>query len=165
MRYTYLIWVSLMVLYSLVYYSNARGDDWIIRGGPAIIDGSPSGTSKIFGVRTDSTLILGAYSSNEFGFWVDNRPGMNTSAFIKSQVGIQPGNTEGLFGKVFIGPAIITSTDAALGGHIQFSEDIGLGVRDKDTMMSITYSHFSSAGLSSPNHGKDFLTFELGFIW
>lgn len=155
-------WLMLLIA---LFNITARADDWAMFGGPAILDNQTSGESKIFGFRTDTKWIMGLYHTSELGGWVDNRPGMKKSVYAATKLGVQPGQQNGLFGKAFIGPALISSTDASLGGHLQFSEDIGVGVRDQESMMSITYKHFSSAGLASPNKGRDWITFEMGFIW
>lgn len=144
---------------------DSYADSWTLRGGPGISADGPTGATKMFGMRTESLAFKGLYSANEFGAWVDNRPGASNAAFTKAQLGVVTGQERGWFAKAFVGPALISSRDAYLGGFLQFAEDFGIGLRDKDTSVSISYSHFSSAGLSSPNKGKDFLVFEIGILW
>ena len=66
---------------------------------------------------------------------------------------------------IFSGPTLISSTDVALGGYFQFNETAYLGIRDPNTddSIGIAYNHFSSAGLESPNVGKDFMCLEIKF--
>lgn len=155
-----------IVVYGLLFLSLfSHADDLIIRGGPGIIEGSTSGESKLFSVRSEDKAFLGIYTSQEVGFWTDNRVNANSAGYVKMQLGVKPGAKEGVFAKAFVGPALISNKDNILGGHFQFSEDIGFGIRDKDTSVCITYTHFSSAGISKPNKGRDYLLFDIGWRW
>jgi hypothetical protein len=149
-------------LFIIITSAKAYSDESVFfRGGPSIIDGSPSGQAKVFSVRKEQHEIYGIHTAYELGGWVDQRVEARKALFAKSQVGVTPGD-DGLFAKAFIGPALISHTDALLGGHLQFATDIGFGVRDSETSVAIIYTHFSSAGLAAPNKGRDFLTLEAG---
>lgn len=64
------------------------------------------------------------------------------------------------------GVAGITHTDSMLGGHFQFHQDLFLGLKDKQgRYIGANYSHFSSAGLSSPNLGRDLLSLKIGVMF
>lgn len=140
----------------------ARADDYAFRMGPGIAPGL-TGKVKLFSIRTEEDLIYGIRFAKEGGFWVDNRgAGNDGSVYGKLQLGVAPGNVQGVYGSAFIGPALISQSDASLGGHFQFSEDIGVGVRDETSFVHLGYVHFSSAGLSSPNRGRDFLIGSVG---
>lgn len=158
-------WTILLVCLFVITSRNSRADNWVMFGGPMLLDSGPSGKAKIFGARTQVKRIMGVYSSDEIGGWVDNRPGMSNSLYYAMKLGVEPGQKDGIYGKAYIGPALISSTDDALGGHLQFNEDIGFGVRDGDTQMGITYKHFSCGFLCSPNLGKDWIVFEMGLVW
>lgn len=54
----------------------------------------------------------------------------------------------------------ITHPDAKLGGHFQFSHDIGVGVNSDGTGIGVGWKHISSAGLSMPNRGRDAILLE-----
>jgi len=109
--------------------------------------------------------LLGAFAYQlEGGFWTDSRKdlGRTGSAFASSSLGL---NIEAgyFYTHAFCGPAVITDKDSMLGGHFQFNNDIGLGVKDKDGYsMGVNYKHISSAGIFTPNQGRDFLTIKLG---
>jgi hypothetical protein len=52
----------------------------------------------------------------------------------------------------------ITSPDAMLGGPFQFNHDFLFGVKgDNGAIIGLDLKHISSAGLESPNLGRDFL--------
>lgn len=155
----------LIMLGLLLVAKHSLADSISVRGGPSLQDGKPSGETKYFGVRGETEAGVG-YVATEIGGWVDNAGnGRKSSLISKVQLGINPGNRVGVYGKVFIGPAIITSTDSMLGGHFQFAQDFGIGIRDRDTFVEFGYSHVSSAGLSKPNKGRDWISFSAGVLF
>ena len=162
MRYDIILVAWTVALTALFYItSHAKADDYAIRGGAAIIDGNPSGASKYFGLRheTGESIAVAA----EVGGYVDNKgEGRVGSTLFKLGMGVKPGPEVGVFAKMFVGPCVISSTDILLGGHYQFCSDLALGVRDKETFVSAGYMHISSAGLSRPNKGRDFIILEMG---
>lgn len=142
----------------------ALSDDFSIRGGGAIVDGSLSGGSKVFGLRLETPLISGIEMAGEVGGYVDNLGnGRKGAALAKFQLGIKPGPRTGTFASAFIGPCAISRTDALLGSNYQFCTDVGVGLRDQDTFVLVTYSHISNAGLKAPNKGRDFVVMGMGF--
>ncbi len=159
-----LVTFYLVLLALLLCAQHALANSISIRGGPSIQDGKPDGSAKYLGVRQESPAGVG-YVATEFGGWADSQVGHKSSAIAKAQVGVNPGSRVGVYGKAFLGIAVITGTDELLGGHFQFVEDIGVGVRDHDTFVELTYSHISSAGLSSPNKGRDFIVFGMGVLF
>lgn len=137
--------------------------DYSVKFGPSIQDGVTDGSSKAFGVRRDAHMFYGVHNALEVGGWVDNGGhGRSHSAIGKLQFGVKPGPTTGIYGYGFVGPAWITQTDSQLGSTLQFATDIGLGVRDNTTFISVGYSHISNAGIKLPNHGRDYLMFSVG---
>lgn len=98
------------------------------------------------------------------GGWMDTRGnGHTSSAFAGYQLGFAvPNDTFEM--SIFSGPTLISSPDVALGGVFQFNETIFFGIRDKDNeSIGIAYNHFSSAGIESPNIGRDFMCLEIKF--
>lgn len=96
------------------------------------------------------------------GGWIDDRsPGYSSAAFMGYQIGFEVTN-DVLQGSVWTGPTMLTSTDQMLGGIFQFNETIFFGIVDKDkNSIGIAYNHFSSAGLETPNLGRDYLGLEI----
>lgn len=155
----------LIMLGLLMVAKHSLADSLSVRGGPSLQDGKPSGETKYFGVRGETESGVG-YVATEFGGWADNAgSGRKSSLISKAQIGVNPGSKVGVYGKVFIGPALISGTDTMLGGNFQFAQDFGIGIRDRDTFVEFGYSHVSSAGLSKPNKGRDFLTFGAGIFF
>lgn len=96
------------------------------------------------------------------GAWLDSRgPQYSNSAFLGFQLGFEVSND--IFqGSIFTGPNVISNTDASLGGYLEFNESAFFGIVDKDKdAIGIAWNHFSSAGLSSPNLGKDFIGLQI----
>ena len=156
--------VSLITLLCVLGSRHTLAADYLIRFGPSINkEGSTDGSSKVFGLRREEKLMDGISTAFEVGGYVDNAgQGRRSSGLGKAQLGVTPGMRTGLYGYGFLGPCIITAKDTLLGGYGQFCTDIGFGIRDKDSMMTVGYGHISSAGLAEPNTGRDFLLFSVG---
>lgn len=65
------------------------------------------------------------------------------------------------------GLAAISNPDTQLGGMFpQFHGDFSIGLRDvKGDGIAIQYNHISSAGIVTPNQGKDFILLKLSFLF
>lgn len=98
------------------------------------------------------------------GFWLDNAgDGRKGSGFLGYQWGFVVNNGSTEVG-VYSGPTYITTTDTYLGGCFQFNETIYFGISDKDyNFAGFAYNHFSSAGIETPNMGRDFAGVMLKF--
>jgi hypothetical protein len=98
-------------------------------------------------------------SKYELGFFTDPRSAerRRSSAFGTAGAGLRP-RTGSFLIESYIGVGGITHPDTNLGGWFNFFHDIKLGVIDKGSVsISISYKHISSAGINSPNKGRDFL--------
>ena len=103
------------------------------------------------------------YQAMELGGYTDNvGTGRSSSLFATFQVGVKAGPEVGFYGKAFLGAGGITTTDSLLGGRFQFMEEVGFGIRDTKTFVEWVYCHVSSAGISSPNQGRDFIAVGAG---
>lgn len=61
------------------------------------------------------------------------------------------------------GIGVITRTDSLLGGYFQFFHDVGMGLENSGGFCAgVGYKHISSAGISTPNLGRDYLYLKLG---
>ncbi len=122
---------------------------------------TPSETKFLaLGIQDD---LFGPWKTRgNVGGWIDNSGnGRSSSAFVGVQLGFEVDN-KGIVGSVFTGPALITQTDSYLGGNFQFYNSLNLGFRDTNSnYIGIMYRHLSSAGIASPNVGRDVLGLEL----
>ena len=160
------LYTVLIVVLCILGSRHALSDEFSIRGGAAIVEGSTNGGSKTFGLRYGTPLISGIEVAGELGGYVDNLGhGRKGAALAKLQLGVTPGPETGTFGSAFTGLCGITGVDSQLGTHNQFCTDFGVGIRDKETFIIITYSHISNAGIKMPNHGRDFIVMGTGLRW
>jgi hypothetical protein len=113
--------------------------------------------TKLISVGNRSKLGLGLIQQYELGAWADRAGyGRKSSAYTAYQVGVEAG--ESFIGRFMAGPALISTPDSYLGGYFQFSEDLFFGIKGENgNTIGVIYKHFSSAGLETPNVGRDFL--------
>ncbi len=154
-----------LALTALFYLtSHADAGDYAFKYGMGLNDQKPTGSIKLFSLREESYEVGPIYSAKEVGLWVDRiSSDRNGACFGKYQMGVKPGaRNRGIYAKAFWGVELQSSTDSQLGGIIQFSQDAGLGIKDQDSFLEAGYTHISSAGIWSPNIGRDFITLSLG---
>lgn len=100
----------------------------------------------------------------EGGIWIDGAGGGRlSSAFAALSLGMNV-DLRPVFIVNSLGLAVITTPDAYLGGSFpQFTEELGIGIRGINaTSVSLSYKHFSSAGIYNPNMGRDFFVLNMG---
>lgn len=117
--------------------------------------------TKFVNVGHRDSFGFGLTYQYEFGGWVDIAGGgRSSSGYAAYQLGVE---TDGsVLARVMTGPAIITTPDSYLGGVFQFSEDFYIGLKGSNgNTVGILYKHFSSAGLETPNYGRDFAGFQV----
>lgn len=94
------------------------------------------------------------------GAWFDTVN--SSSGFIATSVGmrVEPGY---LYIDNYFGLAYIGTIDNLLGIPFEFTEEFGIGVQDSHGRYTgIEYRHFSNAGISKVNIGRDFLLINIG---
>lgn len=96
-------------------------------------------------------LEAGAYTDQS------KRGGVRSSGFGFAGIGVQP-EYGPLYVNFFQYVGLIGSPDTVLGGLFQFSEEVGIGIKDErnGTSVGLFYKHISNAGISLPNIGRDF---------
>lgn len=95
------------------------------------------------------------------GGWVDSSSGKSSSFLGSTQLGFEVDNG-GVLASIFSGPAMISNPDSLLGGYFQFMTDVHFGIQDKQSnYFGIMYRHISSAGIETPNIGRDIIGLEL----
>lgn len=156
--------IALTALFYLT--SHAKADDYAFKYGMGLEDKSPTGNIKLFSLRQEALWFYAFHYATEGGLWVDNLGnGRASGAFGKAQMGVKPGAETGVYAKAFWGVQLQSSTDTQLGGYAQFTQDAGIGIRDRVSSVELGYTHVSSAGIFSPNLGRDFITLSLGIRW
>lgn len=155
--------VLLCVALAILFAVTARADDVSFKYGMGLYEGERTGNIKIFSFRHERHEFYAIHSAREAGLWVDNiGNGRSGAAFGKYQVGVKPGADVGFYGSAMWGVQLQSSTDTQLGGYAQFSQDFGVGFRDETSFIALGYGHVSSAGIFTPNRGRDFQYLQLG---
>lgn len=156
------IFCALTLILSLAPLS-ALCNEVAFKYGLGIIEGSKTPAIKSFSLRLEERQSSWLLTAADVGLWTDTglAQGRATSAFTSYQLGIKP-ETEHLYVSAFWGPGLISTSDTQLGGNFQFFHDLCAGFQDKATSVGVCYKHISSAGISKPNKGRDFLLFRLG---
>jgi hypothetical protein len=144
----------------------AIADSLSFKYGLGVIEGAPTTKVKAFGLRAEQSLprFFPIHVAYESGLWTDtgSAQGRSSSAYLAAQFGLRP-QSEHFYAKSFIGPCVIAAPDSLLGGRFpQFRFDMGIGFQDRDSFVGLNLSHISSAGIYSPNKGRDFLGAEIG---
>lgn len=94
----------------------------------------------------------------EAGAFQDAYSSAGMIGFGGTSIGISVQSQTGVYAKVFAGPALLTNTDERLSSVFEFNDDLELGIRDsRGISIGLDVKHFSDAGLTSPNLGRDFL--------
>lgn len=141
----------------------ASADTASFRYGLGII-GQPTSQVKNFGLRyEEDSGLYDIHLAVEGGIWTDtgSAQGRNGAIYGQYQVGIRP-SSENIYAKAYWGIAGLSGTDSQLGGVIQFGQDLGVGFQGKGSFVGLQYKHISSAGVFSPNKGRDFVGAEMG---
>ncbi len=98
------------------------------------------------------------------GYLGDSRTDLKTG-YACAQFGSALHPFDWLFVENYFGPCYFHETKDLLSGHLQFATNIGIGWRDPKTGSEIGahWKHFSNAGLSKPNIGRDLLMLSLAW--
>lgn len=113
-------------------------------------------------------LYNGIYWQTKVGYWGDGSgdPNRHSSFYLSTGPGLlvdlNPVELRSGWGLTAINRA-----DSYLGGVFpQFNGEVYAGLRDKKgDGMGLKYEHISSAGLITPNLGRDFLMIEMSTRW
>jgi hypothetical protein len=143
-------------------------DGTYLKYGIGIFHSADYGTAetKTFALGYKDGLVGPLVQQREVGLWVDPAGhGRSSSGYANYSVGAEatPGY---LVASAMWGVAAITTPDSMLGGWFQFKNDTFLGVKDdRGNTFGLNYTHVSSAGIESPNMGRDMLSVKVGIPW
>lgn len=162
---------SLIALFLLsCSISAARADEIDFGYGIGAFDSAKDSNAEVkVGTLTYRTeLFRGFYWQAKVGYWGDGSSdrSRHNSAYVSSGPGLlidlNPVEIRSGWGL-----AAITNTDSYLGGHFpQFNGEAYVGLRDKHGAgIGVSYEHISSAGIVSPNQGRDFFILHISEKW
>lgn len=154
-----------LLLLLLFFPSAVLADNMYFNYGIGIVESAKNyaGEVKTFGLGVNREIWNGLFYQAEAGVWADSQGnGRLSSGYANLNFGLEV-NPGYLIFRSSWGLAGITHPDSYLGSHLNFSQDLFIGVKDHhDNMLGIDYRHMSNAGLASPNVGRDFITIQVG---
>lgn len=125
---------------------------------------SSAAETKVFEISYRKSIAHAFYWAFEVGGWLDSSgdPNRSSSTFFSTSPGyiVDIGHFEI---RNSYGISYVTSPDEYLGGSFpQFHGEVYVGIRDDAGCgFGVKYNHFSSAGIFTPNIGRDFAMLEL----
>jgi len=115
--------------------------------------GYQNGMSNVF----DYKLDLGAWFDS-----LDPDKEKRSSGFASSSIGVRV-NPNWFYAETFFGVSYITQVDTQLSTQFEFTEELGIGIKDEyGKTIGFEYRHFSNAGIALPNKGRDFFLVNVG---
>lgn len=100
------------------------------------------------------------------GGWSDRseyRRLVHDAVYQSLQLGLET-KVVGTYLEYYIGPAIISNRDTMLGSYFQITQELGIGKRDaRGVKIGIAWKHFSNAGMSKINKGRNFIVLKAEF--
>lgn len=154
--------VSILLCFATIAYADVYADWGIAFDHPN--DGTYSEVQN-YALGYQKKLSMIWDRDIETGGWKDGSryPDTEASLYTSCMFGIQLTQPE-RYASYFIGPAIISTTDALLGSPFQIEHKLGIGWRDtQDKHIGFYIKHFSNAGLSKVNYGRNFIGLEISF--
>lgn len=155
------------VLVWLFVFSSFAKADTVAKYGIGVARSADGGysTTKHLSLSRQSVAYGMFVQQIELGFWTDSArwQGRSGSVYGDYSVGLETQTVSGIYAQTLVGPALISSPDAYLGGYFQINTEATLGIRGENGIsIGLLYKHLSSAGIYKPNVGRDFLLFRVG---
>ena len=154
----------------LLVCSTAHSEEGFLGYGVGVFNDANyyTGQNKYFEGGYRASVWDGIYWQYKGGFWGEGSPdaARKSGFFVSSGPGFEV-DLAPVEIRTGWGLAAISNPDSQLGGRFpQFNGNFALGLRDKKgDGIAIEYNHISSAGLVTPNQGRDFLILELSQKW
>lgn len=161
-----LLWFWILLKVSMVAYLPSAAAEELISYGLGIFHSAenwPTET-KVFRLAHRQEIDTMTYYMIEWGLWVDTAGnGRLSSTYVAGSIGVRV-DLKPFFIANSLGLGAVAIPDAYLGGAFpQFTEELTIGVQGSNrTTIGLSYKHFSSAGIVSPNMGRDFVLLTIG---
>lgn len=96
-------------------------------------------------------------------YWDNHRKLTSGHCFVQAGTEVRP--FKWMFVENLFGPGFITMPDDLIGGHFQFSIELGVGIIEPSTgaRVQATLKHLSDAGIKQPNRGRNFWLVSVGW--
>lgn len=154
----YLIALLMLIMPNFAYGAG----DYFLKYGLGLNNGPfPDTSVKLISVGRIAPLFSVVDYQLEGGMFDDNNQPNGIIGFAGASLGVRT-KSPGIYASFFIGPAYVSQTDSRLASNFEFNNDLEIGVRDsRGLSIGVNYKHFSNAGLTPNNIGRDFFTIKL----
>lgn len=161
---------NLAIILFLALASTARADEGFFSFGIGQANSAKyhTGEVKVGNVGLREEIYQGIYWQYKVGYFGDGSGDPTRKGSLYASMG--PGmliDLRPVEMRAGYGLAAISTPDSYLGGRFpQFQGEIYMGFRDhRGNGIGLQYEHISSAGLVTPNQGRDFLVLQLSQQW
>jgi hypothetical protein len=164
---------KLFLLCALLVSSPCHADDFqeqsYVKYGVGVFSSALDSSVEVKTISAGHHWALGDLfiTQVELGGWTDSRCDLKRSGsfFTDAAFGVSV-NAGYFYAQTLFGGAFLSATDSYLGSHLQFNEDMGIGIKDaRGVGVGVSYKHMSSAGIFKPNTGRDFGTIQVTIPW
>lgn len=158
------------ILCILLFCSVVQADEGFMSFGVGAFNSAKEHTGEVkagnLGLREE--IYQGIYWQYKLGYWGDGSGDPTRKGSFYASTG--PGmliDLRPLELRAGYGLAAISTPDSYLGGRFpQFNGEIYAGLRDhRGNGIGLQYEHISSAGIVTPNQGRDFMVLQLSQQW
>lgn len=127
------------------------------------------GEVKHFSLAYQNELPPIFIEKTEIGMWADDNGNRQSSGYIAHSFGVRV-KAQYIYAEALWGLSLISHPDNVfLSGHMQFMQDLGIGLIDElGRSIGVCYKHLSNAGIQLPNKGRDAIQIQVGIpapIW
>lgn len=148
-------WLAVLAIF---WSSVAWSDGVLLSFGPSVDAG-----------KTNQKIIKLAYEKDwkelslitECGAWSDD-------IWVKlcdMNVGVKAETTNGVFGRIGVGPSYLSHTDDRISTPFEFNLQGEIGIQQDHWAVGVKVDHYSNAGIKQPNSGRDFLDAFIEFLY
>lgn len=155
--------LAVLALVAVLHTTAALADVTLAVGvGKGAFGSKGTSFERVVAVGYEHHFDNGLFVRPEVGYFLDISGRGLSSFWLAPIVGVEARSKAGFAIHVGCGPGLLQNPDQVLGGHFQFSCEMGLGVRDEHFFVGAAGKHLSSGGTSMPNQGRDFLVIQIG---
>lgn len=152
-------WIVLLII---MMVAAARADDINLKYGFGLPETGDLTQVKYISIGYQTPVSRLFRLKGDLGGWFDAAVPNRNSGFISGAVGmrVEPGY---FYVDNYFGVAFINRIDDILGLPFEFTEELGFGIKDSaGRTTGLQWKHFSNAGLSPINKGRDFILVNIG---
>lgn len=155
-----------LAAFALLIASPSMASEFVIDGAVGVFHSGEKGLSesKMLKLGLEEPVWNALKQRFNVCMWLDNGgEGKTNSACVGYQLGFEV-NSNDLTASIWSGPGLITSPDVLLGSPFEFNETAFIGIHNViGETIGVSYNHWSDAGLTPINIGRDYFGVEIKF--